>query len=320
MFKSIASMMMLIGAASASMKSWDTTCGSKYDRIVTKKLNFKGTGRNGGLNAGAKATIGTSGVTQLHGPFSGGSWSVRVYEQGAPKPVGDFFGDLAKVLTFPDNRNTTFSIKGVSFPLPKRKYSGIFQAAFTAQDFTKSAYFCVDIFYTLDSNGEAVIADASSSSSPSLVLPTFAPSSDPYTVTKSEGNFTVDSVTMTTKTGKFMRKALATVTVKGKTKKDLLSGAVSWQLYETGVRSFIASGNEDYFVCSNKGCDLTKPLSLTLTDTSGKAGSDYTLTFTFVMAKRQRGGTSEFRLVFWGADQDHFPYDFSSTITYNSRN
>ena len=30
------------------------------------------------------ATIDTSGVSNLHGPFMGGSWSVRVYEEGTP--------------------------------------------------------------------------------------------------------------------------------------------------------------------------------------------------------------------------------------------
>merc|ERR1711937_222801 len=106
---------------------------------------------------------------------------------------------------------------------------------------------------------------------------------------------------MQTRDGHFRRGAVATVTVTGQTKKDLLSGAVSWQLYETGVKSFIASGNSDYFQCDNKGCDLTKPIALTLADTSGKAGSAYTLKFTFIMSKRQTGGTGEFRIVFWGS-------------------
>lgn len=307
---------LLATMAHAGMSKWDTTCGSKFDRIVTQKLTFAGHDA-GKLVGGQGVTLDTSGTTNLHGPFSGGSWSVRVYEEGSAHPVGDFFGDLAKVLAFPDKKNTTFDIKGVEFALPKKQFSGKFQASFTAQDFEKSSYFCVDVFYTLDADGAP---DFSNLNMPELMLPTFAPTEDPYTVSKQEGNFSVATVAMQTRGGHFKRGAVATVTVTGKTHKMLLSGAVSWQLYETGVKSFIASGNSDFFQCDNKGCDLTKPIALKLADTSGKAGSAYTLTFTFTMSKRQPGGSGEFRLVFWGSDQDHFPYDFSATITYNSRN
>jgi len=85
------------------------------------------------------------------GPFMGGSWSIRVYEEGFSHPVGDFSGDFAKVLSFPDAKNTTFKIDGVQFPLPKNGGQNIFQISFTAQDFTHATYFCVDIYYNLDS-------------------------------------------------------------------------------------------------------------------------------------------------------------------------
>ena len=134
--------------APAGMSKWDTACGSRFDRINTKKLTF-GTA-SGKLTAGAEATLDTSGTTNLHGPFMGGSWSVRVYEEGFSHPVGDYTGDLAKVLSFPDARNTTFAINGVGFRLPARAATGKFQASFTAQDFTHAAYFCVDVYYTLD--------------------------------------------------------------------------------------------------------------------------------------------------------------------------
>jgi hypothetical protein len=95
--------------------------------------------------------------------------------------------------------------------------------------------------------------------------------------------------------------------------------AVKYQMYETGVTSFIASGNSNYFDCNNKGCDRTKPIALKLTDTSGGFPTDYELTFSFVLPQRHSGGTKEFRLVFWGTDQHHSPYDFSATVTFNSR-
>ena len=92
----------------------------------------------------------------------GGSWSVRVYETGFAHPVGDFTGDLAKVLSFPDAKNTTFKIEGVTFPLPPNKGQNVFQISFTAQDFSHATYFCLDIYYNLDTgkittakNGEA---------------------------------------------------------------------------------------------------------------------------------------------------------------------
>ena len=80
----------------------------------------------------------------------GGAWSVRVYEEGFSHPVGDYFGDFAKVLSFPDAKNTTFKIDGVQFPFPKNGGKNIFQISFTAQDFSHATYFCVDIYYNLD--------------------------------------------------------------------------------------------------------------------------------------------------------------------------
>ena len=91
-------------------------CGSKFDRIITDKLSFKSSKKT--LGAGDTVTIDTSGTNMLHTTFMGGSWSVRVYEEGWAHPVGDFTGDLSKVMTFPDAKNTTFDINGVTFDLP----------------------------------------------------------------------------------------------------------------------------------------------------------------------------------------------------------
>ena len=90
--------------------------------------------------------------TYEDGPFMGGAWSVRVYEEGFAHPVGDFYGDFSKVLSFPDAKNTTFKIDGVQFMLPNlgSTSSNVFQISFTAQDFQHATYFCVDIYYNLD--------------------------------------------------------------------------------------------------------------------------------------------------------------------------
>jgi hypothetical protein len=93
MFSSLMTALTL-ATATASMSKWDTACGSKYDRIDTQKLTL--TTASGKYQAGDMVTLDTSGVTNLHGPFMGGSWSVRVYEDGTSQPVGDFFGDLGK--------------------------------------------------------------------------------------------------------------------------------------------------------------------------------------------------------------------------------
>ena len=95
-------------------------------------------------------TVTASGMTNLHVPLDTGAWQVRVYETGMPKSVSTNVGDLMKALKFTDAKNTTFAINGVGFQLPPRAATGKFQASFTAQDFTHAAYFCVDIYYTLD--------------------------------------------------------------------------------------------------------------------------------------------------------------------------
>jgi len=309
---SLLTLSLLAATTSASMQKWDITCGSKFDRIATQKLSL--TTADGKFTPGTMATIDTSGVTNLHGPFLGGSWSIRVYEDGASHPVGDFFGDLSKVLTFPDLKNTTFKIDGVQFALPKKSFSGKFQIAFTATDFQHATYFCVDIYYGLDGEMDTT----SMLAAPEFVMPTFSVNQDPYTVTKQEGNFTISSVQFSTGNGKFNAHETATVVVKGVVEKEIDAGAVKYQIYETGVSSFIASGNSNYFDCNNKGCDRTKPIALKLTDTSGGFPTDYELTFEFTLPARH-SDSKEFRVVLWGEDQDHSPYDMSATITYNLR-
>lgn len=152
-----------------------------------------------------------------------------------------------------------------------------------------------------------------------LVLLAGGASADPFTVEKDPGNFTIDSVNMTSSSGHWNPGSIGTITVTGKTLKDINAGTVKYQLYETGVRSFIGSGSSSFFTCDNKGCDLTKPIALTLSDTTGKAGSGYTLTFSFMFPDRDPTSTSnDFKVVFWCEDQDHFPYDMSVSISYTA--
>ena len=56
---------------------------------------------------------------------------------------------------------------------------------------------------------------------------------------------------------------LATVTFAGESEKMILAGTLKYQVYETYLPSFIASGNSDYFQCTKKGCNPAAPLALT---------------------------------------------------------
>ena len=99
--------------------------------------------------------------------------------------------------------------------------------------------------------------------------------------------------------------------------KALTAGTVSWQVYQTGVTSYVTSGNQDYFNCDNKGCDLASPLALALADPlNGGLGSAYVMSFDVTLPSKV-SKSDEFRVVFWGQDQDHFPYDFSATVQFN---
>ena len=83
---------------------------------------------------------------------------------------------------------------------------------------------------------------------------------------------------------------------------------------EGGVQHFTDSGNMDYFVCTNKGCDPSQPLSLKLAKPTS-IPSRYTVSFTYKTNTSSTGGNKAFGLLVWGQDQTH-EYDFSMNITY----
>lgn len=138
-----------------------------------------------------------------------------------------------------------------------------------------------------------------------------------YNSSSDAADFSVKSIVVNTDSGKFAADTVATVIVSGKVGKALTAGTVSYQIYQTGVTSFVASGNQDYFNCDNKGCDLTSPLALKLADPlNGGMGSEYWLSFDVTLPSKV-STSNEFRVVFWGQNQDHFPYDFSATVQFN---
>jgi hypothetical protein len=129
------------------------------------------------------------------------------------------------------------------------------------------------------------------------------------------GNFTVASVSMVPAHSwlSWSPGTTAIVEVDGTTKKNILAGTFKWQLYETGVTSFISSGNSPYFTCDNKGCDPSAGIALKWA--KGTVG-DFKLSLTLALPK-QAGTSSDFRLIIWGEDQDHEPYDFSATVDFS---
>lgn len=134
---------------------------------------------------------------------------------------------------------------------------------------------------------------------------TYAPGK--ITWAASGGNMSVNTFEILAEGGTFVAGESAHVNQTGSLDKALTAGAVQWQVYEQGVRSFIESGNSNYFKCTNKGCDIMSPISLALT--ADTVPCDYTLQFAFNIPTPE--ATGEFTLVAWGTDQDHFPYDFS---------
>jgi len=131
-------------------------------------------------SAGDLITMDTSGSNNLHGPFMGGSWSVRIYETGYSHPVSDFTGDLAKVMSFPDAKNTTFKINNVQFKLPKIASNGtnVFQVSFTAQDFSHATYFCLNVFYNLDTGAITTTDDLNNNANNAAAIVSSLPRSN----------------------------------------------------------------------------------------------------------------------------------------------
>jgi hypothetical protein len=138
-----------------------------------------------------------------------------------------------------------------------------------------------------------------------------------YTVSQlTSGNFTVGSVNMinSDNTTTWSPGCNAIVTISGHTKKLIEAGTFKYQLYETGVTSFIASGNSPYVTCDNKRCDTSSPIALQWFSRMER-GNNFKLTMSIALPAK-KSSSSEFKLVLWGEDQDHFPYDFTTTVNF----
>mgnify|MGYP006142710151 CR=1 FL=1 len=133
-----------------------------------------------------------------------------------------------------------------------------------------------------------------------------------------EQGFGVDEITMlpAQKGAAWAPNRVATVTVTGSTDNDIEAGTVKWQLYQDGVTQFIASGNRPYYTCDNKGCSKDEPIALKWVSagTSGKYVLDFPVALPSSKIKGETAPT--FKLVMWGTDQKHNPYDFSASVSF----
>lgn len=94
----------------------------------------------------SKASIYTSGSTDLHAPLMSGSWNVRIYEEGHAHPIHNEVGDLMDVLHFTDAKQTAYTMN-VTYTLPAATTSGNFTASLATTDQTHSIYSCVEVRY-----------------------------------------------------------------------------------------------------------------------------------------------------------------------------
>ena len=132
-----------------------------------------------------------------------------------------------------------------------------------------------------------------------------------------EVGFYVGEITMlpAAKGQKWGPNEVATITVTGSTDNDIEAGTVKWQLYQDGVTQFISSGNRPYFQCTNKGCNNDEAIALKwLNGTKGKYVIDFNFALPTTKLKNETSPT--FKLVMWGTDQYHEPYDFSASVSF----
>ena len=86
---------------------------------------------------------------------------------------------------------------------------------------------------------------------------------------------------------------LLQVSLSGVTTKGIIAGTTKFQVWEAYQGQFTDQGNSPYFVCTNKGCDPTQPVSLALSNPTA-VPTGYTLTFSYVLPPAVYNG--QFRL------------------------
>merc|ERR1712025_1165239 len=93
----------------------------------------------------------------------------------------------------------------------------------------------------------------------------------------------------------------------------ITAGTLHYKVWEFGAEHFRTAGALDYFHCGPppKPCDKSKGLALHLTRPSN-LNSGFTMSMPIPLPQALSSGTMNIDM--WGEDQDHEPYDFTTSI------
>jgi hypothetical protein len=143
---------------------------------------------------------------------------------------------------------------------------------------------------------------------------------DPYNVISYGGNFTVKKVTLECTDGHahFQQRGLVSLTVTGIVNKELTDGNIAYQMFEQGVIKKVDQGSFAYFKCTNKGCDPSQPMYMTLENPKQQVGNGFTAKFPLQLPYQQKTGQMTVSVI--GSDQDHQPADFTLGVQFNYTN
>ena len=89
-------------------------------------------------------------------------------------------------------------------------------------------------------------------------------------------------------------------------------------MYEQGVVSKVDSGAFGYFKCTNKGCDPSQPMYMTVDDPKDQVGKGFTASFPLQLPYQQKSRQMTVSII--GTDQDHQPSDFTLGVQFNYTN
>lgn len=235
-------------------------------------------------------------------------------------------------LSDPDSATSDFSLE-FDYTMGEAKKTGIFSLVFWGVDQYHTPYdFSVSIGY----NYSHVLANAASTSLRGAAVPTQALTPAQAVVdaapqvaanitsyplkfkwNATNGNMTINSVSVTSSSDEWIAGNKANVNITGTiANKHILAGTLKFKIYELYVQYFIDSGFFPYFECSNKGCNPADPVSLHLADPTS-VPTDFYITASITIPKSIANGKNPFNLLLFGVDQDHFPVDFSVSISYD---
>ena len=132
-------------------------------------------------------------------------------------------------------------------------------------------------------------------------------------------NFTVGKVDLETTDGRahFTERGMVALTINGIVNKQIADGNIRYQMFEQGVKSKVDSGAFAYFKCTNKGCDPSQPMYLTLADPKDQLGTKFVASFPLQLPYQQTTGQMTVSVI--GTDETHLS-DFTLGVSFNYTN